>query len=175
MHVLGGQRSGLGKLLRASVVAAVAAWFICGPLSMVLAADDVCLKEALAAEQRLLGNDDEAAHFAAYLPFTREIAVEGAVVGSFDASLKEGDVPATATLEVRRALSTVIDLGREVAEGDHFYVRYQQTFTLEGMPVGVARVLWAEIVTKARGPVAIYRYRPLGGVERFRYACPSTP
>ena len=91
----------------------------------------------------------------------------GAVVGSFDASLKEGDVPATATLEVRRALSTVIDLGREVTEGDHFYVRYQQTFTLEGMPVGVARVLWAEIVTKARGPVAIYRYRPLGGVERF--------
>ena len=167
MHVLGGQRSGPGTLLRASVVAAVAAWFICGPLFMVLAADDVRLEEALAAEQRLLGSDDEAAHFAAYQPFTREIAVEGAVVGSFDASLKEGDVPATATLEVRRALSTVIDLGREVAEGDHFYVRYQQTFTFEGMPVGVARVLWAEIVTKAKGPVAIYRYCPLGGVERF--------
>ena len=134
---------------------------------MVLAADDVRLEEALAAELRLLGSDDEAARFAAYQPFTREIAVEGAVVGSFDASLKEGDVPATAALEVRRALSTVIDLGREVAEGDHFYVRYQQTFTFEGMPVGVARVLWAEIVTKAKGPVAIYRYRPLGGVERF--------
>ena len=39
------------------------------------------------AEQRLLGDDDEAARFAACQPFTREIAVEGTVKGSFDASL----------------------------------------------------------------------------------------
>jgi hypothetical protein len=64
---------------------------------MVLAADDVRLEEALAAEQRLLGSNDEATRFAAYQPFTREIAVEGAVEGSFGASLAAAGMPAAET------------------------------------------------------------------------------
>jgi len=48
---------------------------------------------------------------------------------------------------------------REVAAGDRFYVRYEQVFTAPGAPVGVARVVWAELVTRARGPLAIHRFR----------------
>ena len=76
-------------------------------------------------------------------------------------------VPAVARLELRRALATAIDLDREPAVGDHFYVRYEQAFTAEGAPIGVARVLWAELRTKAKGTIALYRFRPAGGEERL--------
>jgi murein DD-endopeptidase MepM/ murein hydrolase activator NlpD len=166
--------SGLAELLpvtarlsRVSLVATFAASLVLGPSAMGVAADDERPEQARAAEQRLLGSDDEAARFAACQPFTREIAGEGAVEESFDASLTDAGVPAAARLEVRRALAASIDLGREVAAGDRFYVRYEQTFTALGAPVGVARVVWAELVTRARGPLAIHRFRPPGGVERF--------
>ena len=68
---------------------------------------------------------------------------------------------------MQRAFAAAIDLGREVAADDRFHVRYEQTFTALGAPIGVARVLWAELVTRAGGPVAIHRFRPPGGVERF--------
>jgi murein DD-endopeptidase MepM/ murein hydrolase activator NlpD len=123
--------------------------------------------EGRAAEQRLLGSDDEEARFANLQPFTREIAVGGAVEDSFDASTARAGVPAVAVLEARRALATAIDLGREVAVGDRFYVRYEQAFTAEGAPIGVARLLWAELVSKVRGRVAVYRFRTPGGAERF--------
>ena len=105
---------------RASFIATVAALLICASTSRVIAADDAPPEEARAAEQRLLGTDEEAARFAACQPFTREIAGEGAVQGSFDASLRDAGVPAAARLETRRALATAIDLGREVAAGDRF-------------------------------------------------------
>jgi murein DD-endopeptidase MepM/ murein hydrolase activator NlpD len=158
---------GSEELSRASLIAAFTAWCICGPTSTGIAADDMRPQEARAAEQRLLGSDNETARFAACQPFTREIAVEGTVKGPFDSSLAKAGVPAVAMLEVRQSLSTVIDLGREVADGDRFYLRYEQAFTAESSPIGVARVLWAEIVTKAKGPFAIHRYRPLVGAERF--------
>ena len=167
MDVQEQQRSRADKLSRAPLIAAFAAWFICGPTCTGIAADELRPEEARAAEQLLLGSEDEASRFADYRPFTGEIAVQGAVDGSFDASLTKAGVPAVAMLETLRALSPVIDLGREVADGDRFYLRYEQAFTVQGAPVGVARVLWAEIVTKAKGPVGIHRYRPPGGVERF--------
>jgi hypothetical protein len=46
-------------------------------------------------------------------------------------------------------------------------VRYQQTFTAEGTPIGVGRVLWAELRTKAKGTIALHRFRPQGGAERL--------
>ena len=155
------------RLLKVSLVATFAASLILGPSSMGVAADDGRPEQVRAAEQRLLGSDDEAVRFAACQPFTREIAGEGAVEESFDASLTDAGVPAAARLETQRALAAAIDLGREVAAGDRFYVRYEQTFTALGAPIGVARVLWAELVTRARGPVAIHRFRPPGGVEHF--------
>src|SRR6266851_2221194 len=166
--------SGLAELLpvtarfsRVSLVATFAASLVLGPSSMAVAADDGRPEQVRAAEQRLLGSDDEAARFAASQPFTREIAGEGAVEGSFDDSLAKAGVPAAARLETQRALAAAIDLGREVAAGDRFYVRYEQAFTAPGAPIGVARVLWAELVTRSRGPLAIHRFRLPGGVERF--------
>ena len=142
-------------------------WLTCGLNSQSFAANDVRPAEASAAEQRLLGEVDEAARFAACQPFTREIAVEGSVEGSFDASLAAAGMPAAEMLEARRALAASIDLGREVAAGDHFYIRYRKMFTAEGAPIGVGRVMWAEVVTRTRGKIAIHRFRPLGGIERF--------
>jgi murein DD-endopeptidase MepM/ murein hydrolase activator NlpD len=155
------------RLSRVSLAATFAASLVLGPSAMGVAADDGRPEQARAAEQRLLGSDDEAARFAVCQPFTREIAAEGPVEESFDASLTDAGVPAAARLEVRRALAASIDLGREVAAGDRFYVRYEQTFTALGAPIGVAHVLWAGLVTRARGPVAIHRFRPPGGVEHF--------
>ena len=75
-------------LSRAFLTAGFCIWLICGPSSKTVAAHDVRSADAsAAAEQRLLGDDDEAARFAACQPFTREIVVEGAVECSFDASL----------------------------------------------------------------------------------------
>jgi murein DD-endopeptidase MepM/ murein hydrolase activator NlpD len=81
--------------------------------------------------------------------------------------LTKAGVPAAVKLEARRALATEIDRGREVAADDRFYVRYEQTFTGEGVPIGVGRVLWAELVTKAKGTLTIHRFRPSDGVEQF--------
>src|SRR4029077_9775820 len=60
-----------------------------------------------------------------------------------------------------------IDLGRNLAAADQFYVRYEQAFTAEGTPIGVSRVMWAELRTKAKGTIALHRFRPQGGVERL--------
>jgi hypothetical protein len=187
MSVLGELRLGAATLSRASLIATVAALLICGPTSRGTAAGDAPPEEARAAEQRLLGSDEKATRFAACQPFAREIARAGVVQESFDDSLAKAGVPAAARFEARGLLATAIDLGREVAAGDRFYVRYEQTFTALGAPIGVARVLWLEVFTKAKGPVAIHRFRPPGGAERasgwrtarlrrrLRCACPSTP
>jgi murein DD-endopeptidase MepM/ murein hydrolase activator NlpD len=152
---------------RASLAAAFAASMILGSASSSKAADDKRFDEALAAEERLLGCDDEEARISEYLPFSREIAAQGVVTQSFDASVADAGVPASAMLEARQALATTLDLGHDIQPGDRFYVRYQQTFTAEGAPIGVGRVLWAELRTKAKGTVAIYRFRTRDKVERF--------
>jgi murein DD-endopeptidase MepM/ murein hydrolase activator NlpD len=115
----------------------------------------------------LLGSDDEAARFRAYQPFAREIAAESFVTGSFDDSLAAAGVPAAAMLEAQHALAAAIDLDRDVHTGDRFYVRYEQTFTAEGAPIGVGRLLWAELRTKAKGTVAVHRFRQHDKTERF--------
>jgi murein DD-endopeptidase MepM/ murein hydrolase activator NlpD len=147
---------------RASLAAAFAASLFLGSVSACIAAD-----EARASEERLLGSADEAARFAAYQPFTREIAASGGVSGSLDASLAAAGVPAATMLEARQALSGVLNLDRDVQPGDRFHVRYEQTFTAEGAPIGIGRVLWAELRTKAKGTVAIHRFRTHDKTERF--------
>ena len=152
---------------RASLAAASAASLFFGSMSAAIAADDMYFDDARIAEVRLLGGTDEDARYLACQPFTREIGAGGVVAGSLDASLAEAGVPAAAMLEARQALAPSIDLGSDVAAGDRFYVRYQQTFTAEGTPIGVGRVMWAELRTKAKGTIAFHRFRPQGGVERL--------
>jgi murein DD-endopeptidase MepM/ murein hydrolase activator NlpD len=155
---------------RASLAAAFAASLFFGSLSAAVAAadnDNASLEDALVAEERLLGSADEDARYLACQPFTRQIAAGGIIGRSFDASLAGAGIPAAAMLEARRALATSIDLGRDVAAGDHFHIRYEQAFTAEGTPIGVGRVLWAELRTKANGTIALHRFRPQGGVERL--------
>jgi murein DD-endopeptidase MepM/ murein hydrolase activator NlpD len=147
---------------RASLAAAFAASLFLGSVSACIAAD-----EARASEERLLGSADEAARFAAYQPFTREIAASGGVSGSLDASLAAAGVSAATMLDARQALGGAVNLDRDVQPGDRFYVRYEQTFTAEGAPIGIGRVLWAELRTKAKGTVSIHRFRSHDKAERF--------
>ena len=154
---------------RASLAAAFAASLFLGSMSAAVAADNdnASLEDARVAEERLLGSADEDARYLACQPFTRQIAAGGIVAQSFDASLAEAGVPAAAMLEALRALAPSIDLGRDLASSDQFYVRYEQTFTAEGTPIGVGRVMWAELRTKAKGTIALHRFRPQGGIERL--------
>src|SRR5260370_14967914 len=154
---------------RASLAAAFAASLFFGSLSAAVAADNdnANLEDTRVAEERLLGSADEDARYLACQPFTRQLAASGAIVKSFDASLAEAGVPAAAMLEARWALASSIDLGRHVVAGDQFHVRYEQAFTADGTPIGVGRVTWAELRTKAKGTIALHRFRPEGGVERL--------
>ena len=110
--------------------------------------------EALIAEQRLLGSDDEDDRFAAYQPFTRQIGIDGFIANSFDEAISHAAVPAAAMLKAKQALATAIDLNRDVQRGDRFYVRYEQQFTAAGAAVGVGRVLSTELRTQAKGTIA---------------------
>jgi murein DD-endopeptidase MepM/ murein hydrolase activator NlpD len=150
---------------KASFAAAFAAALFAS--ASTVTAGDACSEKACAAEQRLLGDADEAARFAAYQPFTREISADGVVSESFDDALAQAGVAAVAMLEARQALADAINLERDVRPGDRFHVRYEQTFTAEGAPIGVGRVLWAELRTKAKGTVAIHRFRGFDKTERF--------
>ena len=151
---------------------------------MALATDDGRPEEACTAEQRLLSSDDDEAPYAVYQLFTRELAIAGTVAESFDTSLAGAGVPAAAILEARQALSTVIDFGRDVAASDRFVVRYERSFTAEGVSISIGRLLWVELDSKAKGIMAIHRFHPPGGVEglwlaswqrRPRFACHSKP
>ena len=140
--------------------AALAAVVCFGVVSPVLAASP--------EETRLLGSDREDAQYESYMPFTRVFGASGIVSGSLAQSAVEAGVPAAAMVEALAALGTGIDLDRELRKGDRFYIRYEQTFTAVGDPVGIGKVLWAELRTEAKGTVAIHRFRTgKPAVERF--------
>ncbi len=157
---------------RTSHTAALAALLFFSSVVAAVAADDCVdhdmpFETARTSEERLLGSDDEAARFLANQPFSREIAATAVVNDAFAPSLAAARVPATLLLEARQALAGAIDLEREVGAGDRFHVRYRQTFTAEGVPIGTAQLLWFELRTKVRGTIALHRFRPNGGVERL--------
>lgn len=111
------------------------------------------------------GLDDE--RLRAYLPFERQLSVSGVISGgSFEASAVAAGVPAPALLEAMQALNMSVDLGKEMRDGDRFYVRYEQTFTQAGAPLDVGRVLWLELRTP-KGVMAIHRFRTRDNTERF--------
>jgi murein DD-endopeptidase MepM/ murein hydrolase activator NlpD len=140
--------------------AALAALLCCGVALPVLAASP--------EEMRLLGSDQEEAQYQSYMPFTRVFGASGVVSGSLAWSAIEAGVPAAAMVEALAALGTGIDLERELRKGDRFYVRYERTFTVTGNPIGVGKVLWAELRTEAKGTLSIHRFRTgKPPVERF--------
>ena len=142
-----------------------------------LAGSGVPVDEARVAEEQLLGAADEEARFLAYQPFTREIASSVVVSTSLERALADSGVPAATLLEALRAFSATVNLERDVKRGDRLYVRYEQAFTAEGAPIGVGRVMWAELTLASRGPVAIHRFRTHDKVDRlwFTNGLSATP
>src|SRR3954470_13149204 len=123
--------------------------------------------DVAAAEERLLGDVDQATHDKALLAFTRQLGSGGIVTGTLTDSLDAAGVPSSTTLEALRALGTALDLDKDIQTGDRFHLRHEQSFTLAGNRIGVGRVLWLEVVTKAKGTVAVHRFQPKDGVEQF--------
>ena len=152
---------------KASLAAAFAASFCLSPVSLCLAAEGAPADEARVAEEQLLGDAGEEARFAAYQPFTREIASNVVIKASVDQALDDLGVPAATMLEALRAFTATVNLQRDIKPGDRLHVRYEQAFTAEGAPIGVGRVLWAELTLASRGPVAIHRFRTRDKAERF--------
>ena len=120
-------------------------------------------------EIRLLGSDSEEAQLQSYRPVVRRLGAEGIIVGSLARSTAEAGVPAAAMLEALKALGTAADLDRDIGEGDRFFVRYERTFTGEGNPIGIGRVVWAELRLAKKGTIAIHRFRPAGGAREVFY------
>jgi murein DD-endopeptidase MepM/ murein hydrolase activator NlpD len=162
---------------KASLAAAFAASFSLSSASLSLAAEGVPADEARVAEEQLLGAADEEARFLSYQPFTREIAASVAIKTSFDQGLDDLGVPAATLLEALQAFKATVNLQRDIKPGDRLHVRYEQAFTAEGAPIGVGRVLWAELTLASRGPVAIHRFRTRDKVERlwFTNGLSATP
>ena len=117
---------------------------------------------------RLLGSDREEAQYQSYLPFTRVHGASGVVAESLAGSAAEAGVPPAAMVDALAALASGIDLERDLRKGDRFYIRYERTYTAAGDPIGIGKVLWAELRTAAKGTVAIHRFRTgKPAIERF--------
>jgi murein DD-endopeptidase MepM/ murein hydrolase activator NlpD len=162
---------------KASLAAAFAASLCLSPMSFCLAAEGAPADDARVAEERLLGSADEEERFLAYQPFTREVAASVVVKTSLDQALGDLGVPGATLLEALRAFTATVNLQRDIKPGDRLHVRYEQAFTAEGAPIGVGRVMWAELTLASRGPVAIHRFRTHDKVERlwFTNGLSATP
>ena len=99
--------------------------------------------------------------------FTRQLGTGGPVTGPFASTAATAGVPAAAIEEAARALGTAIDLERDLHEGDRFYLRWEQAFTLDDQSTGDGRLIWAELRTKAKGTIVLQRFRPRDGEEQF--------
>ena len=143
--------------------AALAAFFA-GLAAMPAGAHSEDSSEAIVAAERLLGSADDQARMQELLPFTRTFGVSGTIEDSLAESALAAGVPASTMVEVLRALDAASDA--KPRDGDTFYIRWQQTFTVEGHPIGVGRVLWLE-VTGAESTTALHRFRPAEGGEQF--------
>ena len=162
---------------KASLAAAFAASLSLGSMTPCLATDAAPIDEVRAAEEAVLGAADEEQRFLACQPFTREIASSVVISTTLDEALDRSGVPAAVLLEATRALAATVNLERDVKRGDKLHVRYEQTFTGEGAPIGVGRVMWAEITLASRGPVSVHRFRTRDKAERlwFTNGLSATP
>ncbi len=99
--------------------------------------------------------------------FTRQLGIGGMVTGSFAEATAAAGAPETAIRQATNAFGTTIDLDRDLHDGDHFYLRWEQPFTLDGQPTGDSRLVWAELRTKTRGTIVLQRLRPRDGEEQL--------
>lgn len=109
------------------------------------------------AEERLLGP----AEAPKPLLFSRQFSVEGTITGSLDDSARIAGAPPAAMLEAERAFATALKLDDDILTGDRLYIRWEQEFEELGHPVGIGRILSAELRTSRKGTVSISRFRPL--------------
>jgi murein DD-endopeptidase MepM/ murein hydrolase activator NlpD len=151
---------------RGITVAGATALFVCASFSVGHAAVSDWV-DAVSTEERLLGSADEAAREKALLTFKRQIGDSGIVTGSLADSMAVAGVPASTSLDALRALANLVDLEHDIQNGDYFYIRHEETFTSGGDRIGVGRVMWLEINTKAKGTIAIHRFQPKGGEDQF--------
>lgn len=96
----------------------------------------------------------------------RENVVQGFVEESLEDSLARAGLPASLGLQLKDALSSALER-RPLDSGDRFQVRYQQTMAADGREIGAGRIVSAEIMTSAKGKIALYGFRPTRGVEQL--------
>lgn len=154
----------------ALLAAAVIALLPLNMMSPCIAADGALMDEARVVEEQMLGADDEEARFLSYQPFAREIATSVVVSTSLEDALAQSGVTKATVFEALRAFGTAVNLQRDVKPGDRLYIRYEQTFTAEGAPLGVGRVMWAELTMASREALAVHRFRTFDKVERLWFA-----
>lgn len=143
-------------MIKSSFLAILTVLLIGGGVSASWSAD---LDEGCVAAERLQGSDDEAARMPG-CQHSRTVGVNGVVSGPFAASMLETRVPPGAVLEALQAFAAALDVESDLRDGDHFYIRYEQPVTVEGQPIGIGRMLWAELQTAVKGVVAVHRFRP---------------
>jgi murein DD-endopeptidase MepM/ murein hydrolase activator NlpD len=104
-----------------------------------------------------------AAHQDSELSFKRVYSASGTVVGSLEESAAMAGVPPSAMVEALQAFATAIDPYHDIHDGDRFYVKYEEEFTIDGHNTGSSHVFWAELRLRTRSePVSIHRFRALG-------------
>ncbi len=106
------------------------------------------------------------------LLFTRQLGADGVVAGPLAQAFNAAGIPKTVALEILVAFGTVLQLERDLRDGDRFHVRWEQSFTLDNEPTGVPRTVSAELRTARRGIVVLSRFRPVdarfgGGARLF--------
>jgi murein DD-endopeptidase MepM/ murein hydrolase activator NlpD len=154
-------------VIKLSPTAALAAFFLAlGIVSPALSQQPDPSSEATIEEERLLGSADDEARARELLPFTRSFGASGIVAGALAPSAAAVGVPPAAMLEAVRAFEGAPER-RDPQDGDAFYVRWEQTYTIDGDPIGIGRVLWAELKAPDGATVAIHRFRPREGGEQF--------
>jgi murein DD-endopeptidase MepM/ murein hydrolase activator NlpD len=121
---------------------------------------------SLVAGEQLLSGETEVAAAPDDPLVRREIALSGFVEESFESSLVSAGASAGLSLKLKDALSSALDQ-RPPESGDKFYVRYEQTFATDGRETGAGRIVSAELMTAARGRVALYGFRPTRGAEQL--------
>ncbi|CAN5485481.1 hypothetical protein BH10PSE6_BH10PSE6_14820 [soil metagenome] len=149
-----------------SLPAALAAFVWLGAVSPGVAQTTGQIPDAVMEEERLLGTSDEEVRAQELLPFTRSLGAGGVVAGSLAESTASAGVPPAAMFEALGAFDGATG-PREAQDGDSFYVRWQQTYSVEGHPIGIGRVLWAELRTADGETVTIHRFRSSAGGEQF--------
>ena len=155
---------------KAFLVPAVAACVFLGFAAAPRAAGGEPEGEAQVAEQQVLGAADDEARYQALQPFSREIARTVVIASTLGEALGRSDLPNVVALEALKALAATVNLERDLKPGDRFHVRYAQAFTAAGAPVGIGRVLWAELALARRAPIVVHRFKLRGQVERLWFA-----